>query len=56
MPNNFQMPDLMPAVPEIFLLTMACIILLAAKARRAREEKRASSEVKNWMRILQAAL
>ena len=29
MPNNFQMPDLMPAVPEIFLLTMACIILLA---------------------------
>ncbi|MCF6257414.1 MAG: NADH-quinone oxidoreductase subunit NuoN [Gammaproteobacteria bacterium] len=29
MPNNFQMPDLMPALPEIFLLTMACIILLA---------------------------
>lgn len=29
MPNNFQMPDLMPALPEIFLLTMVCIILLA---------------------------
>ena len=29
MPNNFQMPDLMPALPEIFLLSMACIILLA---------------------------
>ncbi len=29
MPNNFQMPDLMPALPEIFLLIMACIILLA---------------------------
>lgn len=29
MPNNFQMPDVMPALPEIFLLTMACIILLA---------------------------
>lgn len=29
MPTNFQMPDLMPAIPEMFLLSMTCIILLA---------------------------
>ncbi|MBN4079385.1 NADH-quinone oxidoreductase subunit NuoN [Beggiatoa alba] len=28
MQTSFQMPDLMPAIPEIFLLTMTCIILL----------------------------
>jgi NADH-quinone oxidoreductase subunit N len=27
--NNFVMPDLLPAFPEIFLLFMACLILLA---------------------------
>ncbi|MDT8383220.1 MAG: NADH-quinone oxidoreductase subunit NuoN [Gammaproteobacteria bacterium] len=29
MQTSFQMPNLMPAVPEIFLLSMTCIILLA---------------------------
>ncbi|MBL1275203.1 MAG: NADH-quinone oxidoreductase subunit NuoN [Ectothiorhodospiraceae bacterium] len=28
MQTSFQMPDLTPAIPEIFLLTMTCIILL----------------------------
>lgn len=28
MQTSFQMPDLTPAIPEIFLLSMACIILL----------------------------
>ena len=27
--NNFVMPDLIPALPEIFLLAMTCVILLA---------------------------
>lgn len=27
--NSFQMPNLVPAIPEIFLLSMACIILIA---------------------------
>lgn len=28
-PDSFQMPNFMPALPEIFLLAMACIILIA---------------------------
>lgn len=27
--NSFQMPNLVPAIPEIFLLSMACVILIA---------------------------
>ena len=27
--NNFQVPNFVPAIPEIFLLSMACIILIA---------------------------
>lgn len=29
METNFVIPDLMPALPEIFLMTMACVILVA---------------------------
>jgi NADH-quinone oxidoreductase subunit N len=25
---SFQMPDILPALPEIFVLTMACVVLL----------------------------
>jgi NADH-quinone oxidoreductase subunit N len=29
MPNEFAMPNFLPAVPEIFVLSMACVILIA---------------------------
>lgn len=33
---NFSMPDLMPALPEIFVLAMSCVVLLADAFTRAR--------------------